>query len=355
MAQRAYRYRAYPTPTQELLLRRTFGCIRWVWNRLLAEQRARAAQGRPRLSYGQTSARLTTLKHQPQQSWLNEVSYVPLQQTLRHLARAHHNWYEGRAAEPVFKRKHDHREAAEFTRSAFRWDKRSRVLSLARMGPLRVRWSRLLPEGCQPSTVTLTRDAAGRTFVSLVVDEVIAPLPPAEEVTALDRGLTVWITTPEGAKVANPHCYAARERQLARAQRRFSRTRKGSHNRDKARRRVARLHARIADTRWDALHKLTTRIVIEKQAIALETLHVRGLLRNRSLAKAISDAAWGELARQIMSGYICRSGCAAGRASTAVQNTIAKSMLRRICWRSWPTRWRSAPPWGIRWLPVEGR
>jgi putative transposase len=219
--------------------------------------------------------------------------------TLRHQARAHRDWSEGRAREPAFKRKRDRRDAAEFTRSAFQWDEQRRLLSLAKIGPLRVRWSWPLPQGCQPSTVTLTRDPAGRTFVSLLVDEAIAPLPLVEQVTALDLGLSAWATTPEGEKVANPRCYARWERQLARAQRSLSRKRKGSRNREKARGRVARIQARIADTRRDALHKLTTRIVIENQAITLERLHVRGMVRNRYLAKAISDAAWGELARQI--------------------------------------------------------
>src|ERR687887_1339521 len=183
MVQRAYRFRVYPTPEQEVVLRRTFGCVRWVWNQLLAEQRARAQRGQRRLPYGQTSAYLTGLKRQPEHAWLNQVSCVPLQQTLRHLARAHLNWRNGAAQEPVFKRKRDLRQAAEFTRSAFQWNERCRVLSLAKIGPLRVRWSRPLPQGCQPSTVVLTRDAASRTFVSLVVDEVIAPLPPVNRVT----------------------------------------------------------------------------------------------------------------------------------------------------------------------------
>src|SRR5919198_3370565 len=122
MVQRAYRFRIYPTPEQELVLRRTFGCVRWVWNQLLAEQRARTQRGQRCLSYGQTSTYLTALKRQPEHAWLKEVSCVPLQQTLRHLARAHLNWSAGTAHEPVFKRKRDRRQAAEFTRSAFQWN-----------------------------------------------------------------------------------------------------------------------------------------------------------------------------------------------------------------------------------------
>jgi putative transposase len=199
----------------------------------------------------------------------------------------------------VFKRKRDSRQSAEFTRSAFKWDEPRHLLSLAKIGQLRVRWSRRLPPGCDPSTVTLTRDAAGRTFVSLLVDEVIAPLPPVDRTTALDLGLSAWLTTAEGEKVANPCYFARHQRQLARAQRSLNRKHKGSNNRRKARARVARMHARIADARKDSLHKLTTRLVSENQAIALERLHVTGLLRNHHLAKAITDASWGELVRQI--------------------------------------------------------
>jgi putative transposase len=299
MAQRAYRYRVVPTAEQEAHLRRLFGCVRWVWNDTLAEQRRREQAGERRLGYGATSARLTARKHEPDLVWLSEVSSVPLQQALRHLHAAHLNWWQGRAAEPVFKRKHDRHQAAEFTRSAFSWEPTSRSLVLAKIGRLRVRWSRPLPRGCRPSTVTLTRDPAGRTFVSLVVDEAVAPLPPTNRVTGLDRGLSAWVTTPEGETFGNSWCYARMERRLARAQRAMNRKQRSSNNRERARIRVARLHARIADARRDALHKLTWRIVSENQAIALETLHVRGLLRNHALAKAINDAAWGELGRQI--------------------------------------------------------
>jgi putative transposase len=266
---------------------------------VLAEQRARLARGDGRLSYGETSSYLTALKRQPELRWLGAVPSVPLQQALRHLDRAFLNWTAGRTTAPAFRRKRLRRNAAAFVGSAFRWDAHRRVLTLARFGDLRVRWSRPLPDGCSPSTVTITRDPGGRTFVSVLVDEPICARLPASRRTALDLGLSVWVTTSEGERVANPRCYARYLRQLKRAQRCLSRKRPGSRNRNKAQVRVGRLHVRIADARRDATHKLSTRIVSENQAIALETLNVAGMRRNHSLARSIADAAWAELARQI--------------------------------------------------------
>jgi len=296
---RAYRCRVYPTAEQEPILRQTFGCVRWVWNRFVSEQRMRDERGEPLLSYYEASPRLTVLKHCPEYQWLNAVPSVPLQQTLRHLARAQQNWRAGRAHRPVYKRLRGKHEAAEFTRGAFRWDPLRRALTLSKIGLLRVRWSRPVPHGCEPSTVTLTRDSAGRTFISVLVNEPIAPFPPTQQMTAVDLGLTTLVTAADGAKVTNPRHFARRARQLAHAQRVCSRKRASSRNRDKALLRVARLHARIADARRDALHKLTTRIVSENQAIACETLRVRGMRRHPQLGKAIGDAAWSELIRQL--------------------------------------------------------
>lgn len=162
-----------------------------------------------------------------------------------------------------------------------------------------MRWSRPLPNGCDTSTITLTRDAAGRTFVSVLVNEDIVPLQPTDRIIAIDLGLSTLVSAADGDRVPNPRHFARHERKLAHLQRICSRKAPSSHNREKARFRVARLHARIADARRDALHKLTSRIVRENQAIACETLHVQGMRRHPQLGKAIGDAAWGELIRQL--------------------------------------------------------
>ncbi|HEX6799254.1 MAG TPA: transposase, partial [Ktedonobacterales bacterium] len=175
--QRAYRYRCYPTPAQAAVLARTFGCARFVYNWALRLRTDAYYERQERVSYADTSAALTLLKREPETAWLNEVSSVPPQQALRHLDRAFRNFFAGRAQYPAFHTKHG-AQAAEYTTSAFRWDGSTQALTLAKMdAPLPIRWSRPLPDGALPSTVTISRDTAGRYFVSLLVEEEIAPLP----------------------------------------------------------------------------------------------------------------------------------------------------------------------------------
>jgi putative transposase len=303
MVQRAYRYRCYPTPEQAGQLARTFGCVRLVYNRALEARTSAWYTQQRRVSYVDTSAMLTAWKRTEELAFLNEVSSVPLQQTLRHLQGAFAAFWAGRARYPRYKSRKRRRDAAEYTRSAFRYrgGYRDGQLTLAKLaGPLAIRWSRPLPDGAQPSTVTVSRDPAGRWFVSLLVeDPSVRPLPPAERQVGLDAGLTSLVTLSTGEKVANPR-HERRDRQrLARAQRALARTQRGSANRATARVRVAQVHARIADRRRDHLHKLTTRLVRENQAVVIEDLNVRGMTANHTLARAISDAAWAELRRML--------------------------------------------------------
>ena len=294
LVKRAYKYRFHPTPEQACELARTFGCVRLVYNKALEERsRAYASEGR-RVSYAETSALLTAWKHTREYGFLAEVSCVPLQQTLRHLQAAFTNFFMRRAKHPTFKSRKKARASAGYTRSAFRW--RDGQLTLAKMdGPLDIVWSRPLPEGAEPSTVTVSKDAAGRWFVSILVEETIQPLPPVERRVGVDAGITALLTLSTGEKIANPRHERADRRTLARAQRALARKEKGSANRAKARLKVARVHARIADRRRDHLHQLSTRLVRENQVIAVEDLTVRNMIKNRSLARAISDASWREL------------------------------------------------------------
>ncbi|HZI72773.1 MAG TPA: transposase, partial [Gemmatimonadales bacterium] len=167
VVKRAYRYRFYPSPEQAAELSRTFGCVRKVYNLALEARTAAWYQRQERVSYVQSSALLTEWKRDPGMKWLNEVSSVPLQQALRHLQGAFAAFWDKRAQYPKFKSRKKSRASAEYTRSAFRY--RDGRLTLAKMAePLDIRWSRPLPEGAEPSTVTVSRDAAGRWFVSLL-------------------------------------------------------------------------------------------------------------------------------------------------------------------------------------------
>ncbi|HEX2911929.1 MAG TPA: RNA-guided endonuclease TnpB family protein [Chloroflexia bacterium] len=296
---KAYRFRFYPTPAQKGVLAKTFGCCRYVYNWALSLKNSHYQTTGKSLSYNQLSAALTSLKKEPDKGWLCEVSSVPVQQALRHLTTSFKNFFEGRAERPTFKKKKSD-QSATFMNNAFSWDEATGALTLAKMeGPLVIRFSRPLPRGATPSSVTVSLDSAGRYFVSLLVAEEIRPKPVTPKRSGLDLGLLDSVITSHGDKSGNPHFFQKSAKRLARAQRSLSRKRLGSKNREKARQKVARIHAQIKDRRTDFLHKLTTHLINENQIVAVESLAVKNLLQNHHLAKAIADVGWGELIRQL--------------------------------------------------------
>ncbi|MEV4381091.1 RNA-guided endonuclease TnpB family protein [Streptosporangium sp. NPDC049644] len=294
IVKRAFKFRFHPTPEQASELARTFGCARLVYNKALEHRtRAYTQEGR-KISYVESSAALTARKKTDDLAFLNEVSSVPLQQVLRHLQAAFTNFFAKRAKYPTFKSRKKSRASAEYTRSAFRW--KNGQITLAKMnGPLNVVWSRPLPEGAEPSTVTVSKDAAGRWFVSILCEDAIRPLEPTTSAVGVDAGTTALATLSTGEKIVNPGHERADRRKLAKAQRNLSRKEKGSANRRKAKLVVARVYARITDRRRDHLHKFTTRLVRENQTVVIEDLTVRNMVKNHKLARAISDASWREM------------------------------------------------------------
>jgi putative transposase len=287
---RAFKYRFYPTGAQAAQFRRTFGCVRKVYNLALAARSEAWSLRQERVGYNATSAMLTGWKKTEELAFLNEVSSVPLQQALRHLQVAFTNFFTKRSRYPRFKSKKKSRRSAEYTSSAFRY--RDGRLTLAKMAEaLAIVWSRPLPEGAVPSTVTVSQDAAGRWFVSLLCEDVIEQTSVTGAV-GVDAGLDSLLTLSTGEKITNPR-HELRDRDaLVRAQRKLARTQKDSKNQAKAQVKVARVHARITDRRRDHLHKLSTRLVRENQTIVIEDLAVRNMVKNHTLARAISDAGW---------------------------------------------------------------
>jgi IS605 OrfB family transposase len=292
-----YNYRLYPTPGQRSALARAFGCARVAFNDGLAARRAAHEAGLPYITDAELSAALAAAKRAPERAWLGEVSAVVLQQALADLNAAYRNFFASlkgerkgpRARPPRFRSRKDRRQAIRFTANARFSITLGGKLRLPKIGDVDVRWSRDLPS--VPSSVTVIMDAAGRYFASFVVDAGEDPLPEVASEAGIDLGLTHFAVMSDGRKVASPKFLRRAERRLRKAQQMLSRCQKGSANRDRARVRVARQHAKVADSRRDWLHKLSTEIIRENQAVYVEDLCVAGLARTR-LAKSISDAGW---------------------------------------------------------------
>ncbi|WP_406209225.1 transposase [Streptomyces sp. NBC_01017] len=292
-----YSFRLYPSAGQRTALARAFGCARVVYNDALrARERARA-QGLPFPKAGDLSkALITEAKKTPERAWLGEVSAVVLQQSLRDLDTAYRNFFDGlkgkrpRVGAPRYKSRKDPRQAVRFTANA-RWSiTPGQKLRLPKIGDVRVKWSRTLPS--TPSTVTVVKDSAGRYFASFVVET--SPeevLPQTTPELGIDLGLGHFAVLSDGTKVDSPRFLRRAGKRLRKAQRALSRKEKGSKNRNKARIRVARAHARVADARGEFHHQLSTQLIRENQAVAVEDLAVKALARTR-LAKSVHDAGW---------------------------------------------------------------
>ncbi|GLY06835.1 transposase [Actinoplanes sp. NBRC 101535] len=215
---RAFKFRFHPTDAQAAELARTFGCVRKVYNLALATRSQAWTLRQERVNYNATSAMLTVWKRTEDLAFLNEVSSVPLQQCLRHLQTAYTNFFAKRAKYPRFKSKKQSRKSAEYTTSGFRY--RDGRLTLAKMAePLDIVWSRPLPEGVAPSTVTVSLDTAGRWHVSLLCDDVIEAAPAPNAAVGVDAGLDSLLILSTGEKVTNPRHERADRARLARAQR----------------------------------------------------------------------------------------------------------------------------------------
>ena len=292
-----YNYRLYPTLGQQHALARAFGCSRVVFNDALrARQEARAA-GLPYLTDGELSARLTAAKATPERAWLGEVSSVVLQQALTDLNTAYRNFFASvtgsrkgpKVAPPGFRSRKYRRQAIRFTANARFKVLPNGKLRLPKIGDVPVRWSRPLPS--EPSSVTVIKDAAGRYFASFVIQTGPDALPETEQVIGIDLGLTHFAVLSDGRKIGSPRFLRRAEKKLKRAQRALSRKEKGSKNRDKARIKVARAHARVTDARREFHHQLSTALIRDNQAVAVEDLAVKGLARTQ-MAKSVHDAGW---------------------------------------------------------------
>lgn len=304
---KAFKIRAYPAAEQERQFSRTEGACRYVRNRVLREMdEFHKATGGHKSVIGM-SREVTGWKKVPETSWLAEIPSDPIAQELRDLDAAFKNFFAGRARHPRKKRKQfgcsirfvfDQRHAGKVRAWA------SQSLALPKLGEIKLAQPERLPPQ-MPKLVTLTRDGAGRFFVSFAVEAEVLALPGTGVAVGVDIGIKTLAVASDGAEYPNVRALKRKERHLRRQQRRLSRksgARRGERRSSRYRRqarRVARIHCRIADARRDAAHKASTAIVRNADVIALEDLNVKGMMKNGRLSKAVGDAGFRLLRTQV--------------------------------------------------------
>jgi putative transposase len=292
---RAFRYRFYPSPSQEVLLRKTMGCSRFVYNHFLALRIKEWTTNKKSVSYNETSSLLTNLKKEEETSWLNEVSSVALQQSLQNLQEAYNNFFRGlkkkqKVGFPIFKKK-SNRNSITLTKTAFSY-KNGEIFIAKSKKKLNIRWSKQLPNE-DISSITISLTPSGKWFVSILVEDPNDyTLPLCDKVLGIDLGIETFATLSTDEKVKMPDLKHHYEK-LKKLQRKHAK-KKGQFNKNKARIKVARQYEKISNIRKDFHHKLSTRIINENQVIVLEDLNVSGMVRNRKLARVISQQGWSQ-------------------------------------------------------------
>ncbi|WP_188738045.1 RNA-guided endonuclease TnpB family protein [Shewanella inventionis] len=292
----AFKYRFYPTNEQALMLAQTFGCVRFAYNSALGFSKEQYDLGN-KTNYNDWSKNLTLLKKNADFSWLKDVSSVPLQQALKHLDKGFKSFFKSGFGYPKFKSKHNH-QSASYMSNGFKWDESKQALTLAKMKqPLKIKWSRSF--NGTPSSLTISKTKSGKYFVSILVKESINQLPIVNKTVGVDVGIKDLAICSDGTKFNNPRTSNKYAKKLAKASRNLAKKKKGSHNFNKQKLVVAKIHEKIANSRKDFTHKMTSKLVIENQVIGIESLKVKNMVKNRKLSKHMHDANFGEIVRQL--------------------------------------------------------
>ena len=294
---RAYKYRFCPTPEQEENLIRTWGCVRVVYNKALEDRTTAWYERQERVSYADTDKALTEWKKTDDLAFLREVSAVPLQQSLRNLQTAFSNFWAKRAKYPRFKSLKKSNLGLKYTKAGM--SLRNGKVKLAKHAePLDIVWSRPV-DLAAVSSATVTRDKAGRWFISLLAAETVTPKPIKGRTVGIDLGVKDALVTSAGSRHNPSDMFDVKRKQalITKRQKELSRKAKGSKNRVKARTKLARAHAKLADAKRDWLHKVTTRLVEDFDVICVEDLNVRGMTAS---AKGAGRSAKAGLNRGIM-------------------------------------------------------
>lgn len=297
---RAYKYRLNPTPEQIVFFNKSFGCCRFVYNYMLGKRIEAYQRDKTKIGWVGLAKMLTELKKEDGKEWLSEVSNECLQQSIRNMDSAFVKFFREKAGFPNFKAKHYSRQSYKAINSVS-VDLDNNKVRLPKIG-----WVKFFPNrkfDGKVCSVTVNKTPTGKYFISVLVDDgKEIPVKPAvryDTSIGIDVGIKDFAVCSNGDVYANPKYLEKSEARLKVLQRRFSKTKKGSNRRERARKILARQYEKVSNQRNNFLHQVTSKIVRENQTIIIEDLNVKGMLKNHHLAKSISSVSWSEFFRQL--------------------------------------------------------
>lgn len=301
MAEKAFKFRLYPNKKQEEQLAKTFGCTRFVYNYYLAKRIELYKLEQKSMNYNACSADLTNLKKEKE--WLKEIDKFALQNSLKDLDKAYQNFFREikksnkEQGFPKFKSKHNNKHSYRTTFTNNNIEIRENKIKLPKLGLVKFAKSREIKGRILNCTITKT--CSGKYFISICCTNVeIEKYNNNDNIIGIDLGIKDFAICSNGEIIANPKYLSKLEKKLKREQRKLSKKKKGSKNRNKQRIKLNIVHEKIVNQRNDFLHKTSTRLIKENQIICLEDLNVKGMVKNHKLAKAINDVSWNEFVRQ---------------------------------------------------------